>query len=207
MTDNVFTYNDKVASDTMQNTPKMLVKHIGTLYGQDISNYIGNRTVLTIVKPKHSRAVLLAHAAKETLSTENYNKLLFLRQAQESLPQQSATNNPEIAMKLAELQNDMALQAAAHTLPMEIKLYGDEETEHRGKWRTYRDRNSRLDKNRGQVFSIIMGQCMQQLLDKINQDTYWTTVSTSYDPLSLLDLIEKTVMSQYQDTYPCSTVY
>ena len=101
----------------------------------------------------------------------------------------------------------MALQSAAHTLPMEIKIYGDEETEHHGKWRTYRDSNARLDKHRGQVFSIIMGQCMQQVLDKMKQDTSWKTVSMSYDPLALLDFIEKTVMSQYQDTYPCATVY
>ena len=111
------------------------------------------------------------------------------RQAQESLLQQSTANDPEIAMKLAELQNDMALQAAAHTLPMEIKLYGDEETEHHGKWCTYRDSNACLDKHRGQVFSIIMGKFMQQLLDKMKQDTSWTTVSTSYDLLALLGLI------------------
>ena len=46
--------------------------------------------------------------------------------------QQSSANDPEIDMKLAELQNDMDLQAAAHTLPMDIKLYGDEETENHG---------------------------------------------------------------------------
>ena len=73
---------------------------------------------MTIAKPKHSRAVLLEHAAKETLRIEDYNRPLFPRQAQESLLQQSAANNPEIAMKLAELQNDMALQAATHDLPM-----------------------------------------------------------------------------------------
>ena len=74
-------------------------------------------------------------------------------------------------MKLAELQNDTSLQAAAHALPMEIKLYGDEETEHHGKWCTYRDRNDRLYKHRGQVFSMNMSQCMQQPLDMMNQDT------------------------------------
>ena len=101
----------------------------------------------------------------------------------------------------------MALQAAAHTLPMDVKLYSDEETEHHWKWRTYRDRNSRLDTHIGQVFSVIIVQCMQQLLEKMKQDTSWTKVSTSYDPLSLLGFIEKTLMSQSQDTYPCVTVY
>ena len=100
-TDNLFTYNQKEDSDTMQNTLKILVKHIFTFYGQDIANDIGNCTVVTIAKPKHSRAVLLAHAAKETLRIENYNRLLLPRQARENLLQQSASNNLEIAMKLA----------------------------------------------------------------------------------------------------------
>ena len=101
MTDNVFTYNEKGSADTMQNTLKMLVKHIGTLYDQDIANDIDNRTVLTTEKPKHSRTVLLAHAAKETLRIENYNMILFPRQDQESLLQQSAAIDPDISMKLA----------------------------------------------------------------------------------------------------------
>ena len=33
LADNVFTYNGKGATDKMQNTLKMLLKHIGTLYG------------------------------------------------------------------------------------------------------------------------------------------------------------------------------
>ena len=94
----------------------------------------------------------------------------------------------------------MDLQSAAHALTMEIKLYGDEEIENHGKWRTYRDINARLEKYRGQVFSMIMGQCMQQLMDKMKQDTSWTTVSTPYYPLALLNFIEKTVMSQSHDT-------
>ena len=94
MIENMFTYSNKGDFDTIQNTLKMLVKHIETLYGQDIANEIGNRTVVTIAKPKHSRAVLLAHAAKETLRTENYNSLILPRQAQESLLQQSAANDP-----------------------------------------------------------------------------------------------------------------
>ena len=135
MPDNVFTYNENGAADTMQNTLKMLVKHIGTLYGQDIANDFGNRTVVTIAKPKHSTAVLLAHADKENLRIENYNRLLLTRKAQESLLQQSAATDPEIAMKLTELKNDMALQATAHALTMEIKIYGDGETEHHGIFR------------------------------------------------------------------------
>ena len=94
MIDNVFTYNEKGYADTMQDNLKMLVKYIRTLYSQDITNEIGNRTVVTIAKPKHPRAILLSHAAKETLRIENYNRILLSRQAQESLLKHSAANNP-----------------------------------------------------------------------------------------------------------------
>ena len=41
----------------------------------------------------------------------------------------------------------------------------------------------------------------------MKQDTSWTTVSMSYDPLVLLNFIEKTVIYQSQNTYPCATFY
>jgi hypothetical protein len=41
----------------------------------------------------------------------------------------------------------------------------------------------------------------------MKQDTDWNTVSTSYDPLTLYRLIEKTVLAQTEDQYPFATVY
>jgi hypothetical protein len=35
----------------------------------------------------------------------------------------------------------------------------------------------------------------------------WTNVSTSYDPLTLYRLIERTVLAQTEDQYPFTTVY
>ena len=52
-------------------------------------------------------------------------------------------------------------------------LKGDARVEHENRWRTYRERNSQLDKQRGQALSIIKGQCMQVLLDNMRHDTYW----------------------------------
>jgi hypothetical protein len=41
----------------------------------------------------------------------------------------------------------------------------------------------------------------------MKQDTEWTNVSTSYDPLTLYRLIERTVLAQTEDQYPFATVY
>jgi hypothetical protein len=62
-------------------------------------------------------------------------------------------------------------------------------------------------KHRGHAFSLIQGQCTQLLQDKMKQDTEWTDVSTSYDPLNMYRLIERTVLAQTEDQYPFATVY
>jgi hypothetical protein len=54
---------------------------------------------------------------------------------------------------------------------------------------------------------MIRGQCMQVLLDKMKYDSNWTSASGSYDPLTLLRLIEKTILAQTEDQYPYATVY
>jgi hypothetical protein len=54
---------------------------------------------------------------------------------------------------------------------------------------------------------MIRGQCMQVLLDKMEHDTDWINASTSYNPLILFALIEKTILAQKEDQYPYATVY
>ena len=82
-----------------------------------------------------------------------------------------------------------------------------EKTQSSNEWRTYRERNAQLTKHRGQGFLLILGQCTQLLQDKMKQDTEWNVVRTSYEPLSLYRLIEKTVLGQTEDQYPFATVY
>ena len=110
-------------------------------------------------------------------------------------------------MKLAILQNEMAQAAFDANADVPIELTDSEKTQWSNAWRTYRERNAKLIKNRGQAFSLILGQCTQLLQDRMKQDTDWTTVSTSYDPLQLCQLIEKTILAQTEDQYPFATVY
>jgi hypothetical protein len=93
------------------------------------------------------------------------------------------------------------------TLALPIKLDDMEQTHHYNEWRTYRERTSRLEKQQGQAFSMIHGQCMQVLLDKMKHDVDWIPASETYDPLTLIKLIEKTILAQTGDQYPYATVY
>jgi hypothetical protein len=61
--------------------------------------------------------------------------------------------------------------------------------------------------HRGQTFLLIQCQCTQLLQEKMKQDTDWTNVRKSYDPLTLYLLFERTVLAQTEDQYPFATVY
>ena len=109
-------------------------------------------------------------------------------------------------MKLAILNNSIAEADFKQNQEVPIEMLDSEKTQYSNEWRTYRERNSQLIKHRGQAFSLILGQCTQLLQDKMKQDVDWTTVSTSYDPLTLYRLIEKTILGQTEDQYPFATV-
>jgi hypothetical protein len=110
-------------------------------------------------------------------------------------------------MKIAILENEIAQGEFQASVEIPIDLNDSEKTQHINDWRSYQERDANLLKHRGQAFSLILGQCAQLLQDKMKQDTNWTAVSTSYDPLTLFWLIEKTVLAQTEDQHPFATVY
>ncbi len=61
-----------------------------------------------------------------------------------------------------------------------------------------------LEKHRGNVYSLIYGQCTQILQDKIKQDK---SLSASYRPLELYKLIERVVLKQTEDQYPVAAIW
>ena len=111
------------------------------------------------------------------------------------------------AIELANILNEIEEADENIAIPLPIKLEGNAKAEYDSEWRTYRERTSTLEKQRGQAFSMIRGQCMQVLLDKMKYDADWATVSSSSSPLLLMNLIEKTVLAQTDDQYPFATVY
>jgi hypothetical protein len=60
-----------------------------------------------------------------------------------------------------------------------------------------------LQQHRGKGFSLIEGQCTQSLKEKLNQGKDYEAVLQGSDPLALLTLIEKTVLSQNEERYCC----
>ena len=110
-------------------------------------------------------------------------------------------------MKLAILENEISQGDYKQNMDIPIIMTDTEKTNTNNKWRTYRERNSQLTKHRGQGFPLTIGQCTKLLQDKMKQDIEFNVVSTSYDPITLYWLIEKTVLGQTEDQYPFAIVY
>jgi hypothetical protein len=116
-------------------------------------------------------------------------------------------NDPDAPMKLAILQNEIVQGEFSFSNEVTIELNDSEKTKFINECHTFRECNANLIKHRGHAFSLIQGQCTQLLQDKMKQDMEWTSVSTSYDPLTLYCLIEITVLTQTEYQYPLTTVY
>ncbi len=82
-----------------------------------------------------------------------------------------------------------------------MKLTDDEKTAHSNAWRTHRESTNQLKTSRGKVYSLLLGQCTQVLVDKMKQDSNWVKISTSFNSNLLLKLIENFVLNQSDNQY------
>jgi hypothetical protein len=205
----VFQYGQKSASDQILTSLENLTQYVGTNYGQDISNELQNKITVIIVEPVHTDDVLLKHSLRETMIRNGQMNFQRARKAQETILDTAvlAGIDMEAPMKLALLQNEIAQGGFSANIKVPIVLNNSQKTQFSNEWRNYRERNDNLIKHRGQAFSLIQGQFTQLLQDKMKQDTDWAVVSTSYNPLTLCRLIERTILAQTEDQYPFATVY
>ena len=85
---------------------------------------------------------------KEDQREENFKRIQDARRRKEAILQVDLTNDLDVDIILAELQNDMVEKISKHDEPLEIVLFGDNKDKHKGKCKTYRDKQSRLEKHR-----------------------------------------------------------
>ncbi len=204
----VFDYGNRNAADQMSVTYEKIVSYVGSIHGTDISNELLNRTKVVLDEPEYTPMTMVIHAAAELRRTAQERRMLTARQASlTALRALVVAGDTAVDVKIAQLQTEIEEAAIEAVQPLPIKLVGTEKTKHENAWRSFRERDSRLEKQRGLAFSIIKGQCTKILLNKMQHDADWEPTSLSYDPLVLMKLIEKTILSQTEDQYPFATVY
>ena len=68
-------YNEKGAADQLAITLRQIVKHIGTIYVQEISNEIHNQTAVNIFKPVYDQDLLDKKVIKEGQREANFKRI------------------------------------------------------------------------------------------------------------------------------------
>ena len=124
--------------------------------------------------------------------------------------QLSITTNPtdsDLPIKLAESENKISQLQFEIREDLEVQMSEQEKSEYRLEGKTYTDRVNKLKTHCEQVYLLILGQCTQLLHDKMKQQSSWSTVSKSYNPLDLYTLLEKVILKQMDDQYPFSSVH
>ena len=109
-------------------------------------------------------------------------------------------------MRIEILDNDITKGDYDIANEIPIEMLESEKTAYGNEGRKYQEQNSKLENYRSWLYSLILGKFTPLLQDNMKQDTYWNDTSTSYNPLVLLQLIEKQYF-QRQKTSICLQLF
>ena len=110
-------------------------------------------------------------------------------------------------LELAKVENDIIQLEFDISQDVDVYLSKKEKSECRLNGKMYTDQVNKLTSHWEPVFVLIMGQCTQLLQDKMKLDPQWSTISKSYDPLTLYSLIEHVILKQMDDQYPFAMIH
>jgi hypothetical protein len=86
---NVFDYGHKSAADQMRTTWEKIVHHVGTIYGQDISNELLNKKTVNLPEPAYAQAVLDKHTIKVARYATQHVRIMEASEIQRTLLQET----------------------------------------------------------------------------------------------------------------------
>ena len=101
-----------------------------------------------------------------------------------------------------EVEYDLGKANLELTEDLKVFLMMDEKAERSNVYRTHHKYKQRLITNCGKVYMLTIGQCTQDLKDKLKEDATWDTILDLYDSIGHLVLIEKYVLKQTENHYP-----
>jgi hypothetical protein len=181
-----------------------MATYIGTKYGNEAVQEWTSGKKISLSKPAYYQAIRDKHVARVKATREQIELRLKSLRAEKAAIEAKITQAPSncgLLKELQEVDNQIARGDIKLNDKVEMKLTDDERTAHSNTWRTHQEMTKSLKKSRGKIYSLLLGQCTQVLVDKMKQDTDWVSISDSFDPHLLFKLIEKFVLKQSDNQY------
>ncbi len=135
---------------------------------------------IVLAEPTYSSAIEKSHAEKEWAFREQLNqKMTSLAAEQNEILKEIATQptNQDLMKERQEIEDQILKCDIDLNNQIAVKIMDNEKMAHSNAWRSHCETTEGLKKSRGKVYSLLLGQCTQVLVDKMKQDTTWVMVS------------------------------
>ena len=185
--------------DMLRTSMEKMATYIGTKYGDEAAQEWTSGKKITVYEPAYSQAIQNRHAARVKATRDRIELRLKSLRVEKAAIEAEIIQTPTdrgLLKEMQEVDDQIARGDIELTDEVDMKLTDDERTAHSNAWRTHRETTESLKKSRGKIYSLLLGQCTQVLVDKMKQDTDWVSISDSFDPHRLFKLIERFVLKQ-----------
>ncbi len=190
--------------DMLRTSMEKMATYIGTKYGDKAAQEWTSGKKIILLEPAYFQAILIRHAERVKATRECIElRLKSLRAEKMAIEAKiiSAPTNRGLLKELHEVDDQIAKGDIKLKDEVEMKLTNDEKTAHSNAWRSHCELSNSLKKSRGKIYSLLLGQCTQVLVDKMKQDADWVKISGLFDPTLLFKLIKKFVLKQSDNQY------
>jgi hypothetical protein len=196
--------NKSKDGDMLCTSMEKMATYIGTKYGDEAAQEWTNGKKIVQLEPANLQAILVRHAERVKATRERIElRLKSLRAEKMAIKAEiiSAPTNCGLLKELCEVDDQIAKGDIEVKDEVKMKLTNNEKTAHSNEWHSHRKLSNSLKKSRGKIYSLLLGQCTQVLVDKMKQNTDWVKISGLFDPTLLFKLIEKFVLKQSDNQY------
>jgi hypothetical protein len=189
----IFDFGTATAADKMKTTQEKISEYVGIKYGDDVANELINRVRVVLAPPDYPDDAKIRHVAdRKIIEQQRENTLKAKKSILGTLESQllATPTDTKVMNDKAVVENEIIQLEHLMKKEIPIELTKQEEIDHNNKCKAHSNREEKLISDQKKVFTLIKGQCTQQLKDKMKSNNDWEVVNKSYDPIKLYKLIE-----------------
>jgi hypothetical protein len=160
----------------LRTSMEKMATYIGTKYGSKAAQEWICSKKIVLLEPAYSQAILSRHSERVKATRERIELRLKSLRAEKTAMKAKVISAPTdcgLLKELHEVDDQIAKGDIELKDEVKMKLTDDEKTAHSKAWRTHRESSNSLKKSRGKIFSLLLGQCTQVLVDKMKQEADW----------------------------------
>ncbi len=154
--------------DMFRTSIEKMAIHIGTKYGNEAAQEWTSGKKITLFKPTYSQFIRDRDAARVKATREQIELRLKSLRAEKTVIEAKtiqAPTNCGLLKELQEVDNQIARGNIKLNDKVTMKLTDEDWTADSNAWRTHRETTESLKKSRGKIYSLLLGQCTQVLVD------------------------------------------